>query len=163
MDVVSSPGQPVAASAARLLGLLAVVLGLLAMHGLASGHHATAAAAGHAPTVQVVDEMPEAHEPADAQRHGVGTAVAATPPATGSGAGPARPTCRDDCSTVVTAVCVAVLAATAVTAALVRAAAARRSPLVPLVGSGHRARAPAPPRRLLPALDPVAELCVSRT
>jgi hypothetical protein len=159
VDVVSRAGQTAGASAARLLVLLAVALGLLAMHGLVSGHHTTAAAAGHAAALPVVDELPEAQEPAAAQRHGVGTAVAPTRP----GSGPARPTCDDDCSTVVTSVCVAVLAVAAVTAGLVRAAAARRSPLYASLDRGHGARAPAPPRRLLPARDPVAELCVSRT
>jgi hypothetical protein len=161
---MSRPGQAVGATAARLLGLLAVVLGLLAMHGLASGHHVTAAAPGHdVAAVLAVDELPGAHGTAGASRHGVGTAMAVTPSGTGSDAGPARSTCDDDCPTAVAVVCVAVLAAAAVMAALVRGTAARCSPLFAPLDRGHGARAPAPPRRLLPARDPVAELCVSRT
>lgn len=152
------------ATAARLVALLAVVLGLLAMHGLASGHHGVAGAPGHdAAAVRAVAEPPGAHGTAVMTSHTAETASAVMPPGSGSYAVPTPPSCDDDCPTAVAAVCAAVLAAAAMTAALVRAAAARRSPLSATAGSGHRARAPAPPRRLLPRLDPVAELCVSRT
>lgn len=48
MADMSRTGQTGRAAVARLLALLAVVLGLLAMHGLPSTHHVAVAAPGHA-------------------------------------------------------------------------------------------------------------------
>jgi hypothetical protein len=153
---MSRPGPAVRATV-RLLGLLAVVLGLLAMHGLASTHHAAAAVHAHAAApATVADEPRPAHEATAPHRRAAA--------ATGSWLGvPPGAACADHCPDALVAVCVAVLAATAAATALVRAAAVRRALLPAWVGRDLTARLPATPRWLLPGPDPVAELCVSRT
>jgi hypothetical protein len=76
---------------------------------------------------------------------------------------PAVPACEDECSSGVALLCAAILAtAAAATAWLIAATARRRVPAAPARGD-PRARAPGGARWLLPTLDPVAELCVSRT
>ena len=170
---MSRTGQTLrgAAAAARLLGLLAVVLGLLAMHGLASAHHAAASAAApvHAPSSSAGHSLLPPDRDGTHPHHHDGLASPATAgPATAAGlldvagAGPAVPGCDDDCPSGLAALCAAVLAAAAATAWLVGAAARRPAAVAPARG-GPRPRAPAAARRLLPGPDPVAELCVSRT
>ena len=141
--------------AARLLGVFAVLLGLLAMHGLASSHHASASAAEHTAAAA------QPHDPAWAEPpHLAAANVAAAQEPAGPVAAPAGPSCDDDCAALVT-LCVAVLAATvAVAVVLLR----RRCRRCALTASADRA-VPAPPsaRAALPPPDPVRELCVSRT
>jgi hypothetical protein len=153
---VTSMGMtaPRARAARRALAVLTVLLGLLAMHGLASTHHAAAAttasqhgAAQHDPA------------PADAsavQHHAAGAAVVHD--TADVLAAPAGPACAEDCP-YLALLCVAVLTG----AALVLVTARRRSS--PLVVSPARVRAPAPapPVRHAQGPDPVRELCVSRT
>jgi len=139
------------AHAVRVLTLFAVLLGLLAMHGLASSHHAPAAA-GHSASTQ-------SHDPA-ADGHATDVGSAAQPP-TEPLAPPAGPSCDDECPSVLLILCVAVLAmaaALAVGVALLRlrrrAVAAARAPTFCV---------PAHARAAVPPPDPVRELCVSRT
>jgi hypothetical protein len=156
--------------AARLLPLLAVMLGLLAMHGLASTHHAAAAPAraGTPSAVAAVDSPPAVSQ----HRHGPqehDRAASGAPAATAMAGslleravtGPAVPGCSDECTDGLAVLCAAVLAATA--AAVWLSAAAARRPVPAPTRRDPRPRATARARRLPPRLDPVAELCVSRT
>lgn len=156
--------------AARLLPVLAVVLGLLAMHGLASTHHASAAPA-RAGTPSAVAPV-DSRQAVSQHRHGPQADDRAASGAQASTAmagslveravtGPAVPECGDDCTDSLAMLCAAVLAATAAAVWLIVAAA--RRPVPTATRRGPRARAPARARRLPPRLDPVAELCVSRT
>lgn len=155
------------AGVARLLGLFAVVLGLLAMHGLASSHHAAAAVPGQARS-EVAAAPASAQPRAGTHRHeqtapDAGGAVAAAAGPFGVAVpGPTVPACDDDCPDGWAVLCVAVVAAAAAGAALVAAAARRRAVAASAPGL-PQARAPAAARRVLPGPDPVAELCVSRT
>lgn len=163
-----------AAAAARLLALLAVVLGLLAMHGLVSSHHGAAAVPGHVAGMAVADEHAEG-APSGAEldpgspaavHTAARTAAATTQALPGPGsAGPDRSSCDGDCPQEWAAACVVALAAAAgAAAALALAHAAARRPVLPTrPGGGLRLRAPAPPQQLRTSPDPVAELCVSRT
>ena len=154
--------------AARLLALLAVVLGLLGMHGLASTHHPVAATLGHALSavaerpVMLLDRAgPRQHDHAasGALLHGASGASRLGEAA----AGPAVPACEDNCRSGVALLCAAIIAtAAAATAWLIAATSRRRVPAAPAYGD-PRARAPGAARWLPPNLDPVAELCVSRT
>ena len=166
---VASADAHLVDAASAVLAL--VLLGLLAMHGLVSAHHAPAAAKGHAPSAvaaQVADKPLLQLGWADPQQHDQVAAVARA--ATASAAsltretviGPAVPACDDDCATGVALLCAAIIAAAAAGAWLVAATARRRVLRAPARGVSW-ARAPARARRLLPGLDPVAELCVSRT
>lgn len=154
------------APAGRLLGLLAVLLGLLAMHGLASGHHAAAVSAGHAAapalvSVQAAEHVGGSHDPAKDRRHehAVATAPAVTvQDGTGTAlAGKAGRACDEDCSDGLAVLCVAVAAAA------LAATGARARVLLASARPRPRVRAPTACLRVLPAPDPVAELCVSRT
>jgi hypothetical protein len=168
VDGMSRTGQTGrGAAAARLLALLAVVLGLLAMHGLASTHHAAAAPPGHAPSaVANTPLLPQ--DRAGTHRHDLpasgardATATAAALPA--EAVAPAVPACGDGCPSGLAVLCAAVIAAAAAMAWLIAAAAARRRVPASPAGGGPQARAPAAARRLITGPDPVAELCVSRT
>jgi hypothetical protein len=153
------------AAAGRLLGLLTVLLGLLTMHGLASDHHAAAVPAGHAAapavvSVQAAEHVGGSQDAAEDRRH---EHVVATAPAVavqhGTGtarAGEAGRACDEDCSDGLAVLCVAVAAALAATVA-------RGRVLLASAGPRPRVRAPTACLRVLPAPDPVAELCVSRT
>ena len=163
---------PKARAAARAFAVLAVLLGLLAMHGLASAHHAAAAPPVHAPPVHAPSAaadhsmLPQNLDGTYRQHHGAPVAAAATGLAAGqpdvAGAGPAVPGCGDECPSGLAVLCAAVIAAAAATAWLVAATA--RRPVVAAPARGHpRSRAPAAARRLLTGPDPVTELCVSRT
>ena len=106
--------------AARLLPLLAVMLGLLAMHGLASTHHTAAAPAraGTPSAVAAVDSPPAGSQ----HRHGPqehDRAASGAPAATAMAGslleravtGPAVPGCSDECTDGLAVLCAAVLAA----------------------------------------------------
>ncbi|MCY7364735.1 MAG: hypothetical protein LH469_05400 [Frankiaceae bacterium] len=136
----------------RVLTLLAVLLGLLAMHGVASTHHAPAAAAEPSAAAQPYDP-PEA-----GPHHQAATAAAQQP--SPLPAGPATPPCDQDCPGALAALCVAVLAVAAELAVAVVLRPHRGVVAAPTVCS---ADAPASARAALPPPDPVRELCISRT
>ena len=140
--------------AARLFAVLAVLLGLLAMHGLASAHHAAATApvADHGATVAGEDPAAELPHEHPAVQHGAADAVSAASSALEA------PSCHDDCPTAA-ALCVAFLAIAALALLL-----ARQRPAVPRwAPTRRRTRPSAPPIWHGPGPDPVRELCVSRT
>jgi hypothetical protein len=144
---------PRARAATRALAVLAILLGLLAMHGLASTHHA-AAASTPAHTAQAdaapAGEVVGAHDHAfamSAAEHDT-TALAPDPGAT------CDQTCPD-----LAVLCVAVLTGAALALLLARH---RSSPQL-LAPATPRPAAPAPPVRHARGPDPVRELCVSRT
>ena len=157
---------------ARLLALLAVLVGLLAMHGLASTHHSAATAAERpagpaerhfaaavvnrhsAATVQAHD-VP--HAPA---HHGAAAAGSPAQQPTGPRAAPSGPACDTDCVTGLVALCVAVLAVAVIATAVLLSHRARPWGSRPALGT---ARAPTAARLDPPPPDPVRELCVSRT
>ncbi len=149
--------------AARLLAVLAVLLGLLAMHGVAGAHHAAAEtpAADHA--AATVSEQPPAetahlHDRPAGQHETAVRLVTAGQHAAAAPREPAGPLCHGDCRSVA-ALCLAVLVGAAVALLL-----ARRRASPPLFApSRRRATAPAPSVRHVRGPDPVRELCVSRT
>lgn len=137
------------ASRWRLLTIVAVVLGVLGMHGLASGHHTTAPLAD---TTAVAAGM----------AHGVAASVAHVDTAMTSAAHLAG---GDDCAGMcedgvgLAALCVAVLAAVAVAMA-----SGTRSARLREVDRTRALAALRPRRTAVPrAPDLVAELCTSRT
>lgn len=164
----------------RAVALLALVVGLLAMHGVAGAHHAAAgtethgtahATSAHATSAHATSAHATSGHVAAPTEHGtdhathgydgsrVGHALTAAGvlvalPASGF------PGCDDDCEPGVATLCVAVLAVTAIAVAAGLAARSRTSTLQ--ASERPRARAPVV-LRLPPRLDPVAELCVSRT
>jgi len=155
---------------ARLLALFAVLVGLLAMHGLASSHHSPATAAERpsgpaqrhvAAAVQAHDVQADDVQAHDVQAHDVPHATAhhgAT--ATGSPAqqptgpleAPSGPSCDTDCVTGLVAPCVAVLAAVVVATAVLPRHRARPRSSRPARGT---ARAPTAARLDPPPPDPV--------
>lgn len=137
--------------AARLFALLALLLGLLAMHGLASSHHATAAVSAQQHDV-------DAAEPA-ADHSVAPPTVSAHRDASAAAVEPAGASCNQDCLPGLAMLCLAVLATTAIAAVLAR----RRRRISFTTPRHERAPDPSPPGRLPPRPDPVAELCVSRT
>lgn len=147
---------PRARAATRALAVLAVLLGLLAMHGLASTHHAAAASAPSAlPHAAQADAAPAAevdgvhdHAFSTSSAEHDAVALAADPGAT------CDQTCPD-----LAVLCVAVLTGAALALLLARR---RSSPLL-LAPARPRAPAPAPPVRQARGPDPVRELCVNRT
>jgi len=168
----------------RALGMLAVLLGLLAMHGLASSHHAPASASEHSASEHSASEHSAAEHSAaehSAAEHSVAAplaagssapelglarghhrAVAATQQPSALLASPAGSSCEHDCPGAVLALCVAVLAATAALAAAAVVLRRRRRGAVESAPAGV-VRAPACARSAFPPPDPVRELCVSRT
>ena len=174
-------------ASARLLALFAVLVGLLAMHGLASSHHGPASAAErpsgpaerHAaaglPT-HVAPGVPahaaaavqagpvaavQAHDVTAAPaHHGATPAAAPAPQLTRPLSAPTGPSCDGDCPTGLVVLCVAVLAAAAVATAVLL----RRRARLPRSGRAvSPVRAPTAARHAPPPPDPVRELCVSRT
>ena len=161
---------------ARLVGLLAVLLGLLAMHGLGSTHHAAAAAAAPVAGVAAVTDSgaaapagmvagvaaPAVSHHAGLTSHGHRHTEAATPvaePGTAAVDDLGIPACDERCQAGLAVLCVAVLTSAAVLAAL-----ARRRRTSHLLVSRRRTslgRTPSAPWR--PGLDPVAQLGISRT
>ena len=188
MDSVDRALRNGRAAPARLLALFVVLVGLLAMHGLASTHHSAATAAERpagpaerhfaaavvnrhsAATVQAHD-VPHApahhvpHAPAHPvphapARHGAATAGSPAQPPTGPLAAPSGPSCDTDCVTGLVALCVAVLAVAVIATAVLLSHRARPWGSRPALGT---ARAPTAARLDPPPPDPVRELCVSRT
>lgn len=148
MDDVASSSR-----AAQLLAVLALLVGLLSMHGVTSAHHAAATPA--APHVSAADaRTTHAHDVDSA----AGT-VAATPQAVAVLAGPADPSCQGDCPTAAAALCVIVLTGAALGLLLLR----RRAAPLRLAPVPLPSRSAAPPVRHARGPDPVRELCVSRT
>ena len=163
MDSMDSTARNGRAAPARLLALLAVLVGLLAMHGLASSHHSPASAAGRpsGPAERHVAAAVQAPDvPLAPARHGEAAGSSAQQP-TGPLAVPSGSSCATDCVPGLVALCVAVLATAVVvaTAVLLRDR-ARHWGSRPALGT---ARAPTAARFDLPPPDPVRELCVSRT
>jgi hypothetical protein len=122
-------------TASRGLAVLALLLGLLAMHGLAGTHRAAASP----------------HGVAEGARH-----HAAAAPADAVLPAPA-PSCDGDCPELA-ALCVVVLAAATLALLLVR-----RDLAGGVLPAPVRARAPLPVGVRPRGPDPVRELCVSRT
>ena len=143
---------PGARAATRALAVLAVLLGLLAMHGLAGTHHAAAASA--APHAAQGVTAPAAE--AGAHEH----AAVASPAVdhTAAPAGSPGTSCDEICPALVV-LCLAVLTGAALTLLLARR---RFSPLL-LPAARTRGPVSAPPGRHTGGPDPVRELCVSRT
>lgn len=139
----TAPGR----AATRLLAMLAVLVGLLAMHGLTSTHHAAAAT-----TLAQHDAAPAETSP----RHQHG--APAVPQDAYPLAAPDGPGCGDDCSDL-GVLCLAVLAGAVIALLLAR----RRHAPLPPAPDGDAAAARAPPVRHARGPDPVRELCVSRT
>lgn len=133
----------------RALAVLAVIAGVLAMHGLASAHHAAAAA----PLVPAL----LAAATADDHAHHAASPQPSAAPAIAANAHDCDPLCSSG-EHGLALLCVAVLIA--VTAGVLvlrqRTGALPRSTAPP---SAVRVPSTAPPR----SLDLVAELCVSRT
>lgn len=138
----------------RLLAVFAVLLGILAMHGLASGHHSPASAAGPA----AATDQPDDAAAADSHQGAMHAAPAQQP--TGPSAAPADPSCDGDCGALML-LCVAVLAVTLALAVAIAAVQRRRRTVASFADDAVVARAGA--RTALPPPDPVRELCVSRT
>lgn len=159
---MSMDGSAARGRAARALAVLTVVLGLLAMHGVTSAHHAAAPAADHA-AAPVSEELLAGTVHADGpqhQRH-AGSAADAMPAALQGVAAltaPAGPSCDDECLSVAM-LCVAVLTGAVLALLLAR----RRHPCLLLAPARRRIRAPAPSVRHARRPDPVRDLCVSRT
>ncbi len=146
--MTSMGGTAVRTRAAYPLAVLGVLLGLLAMHGLASAHHAAASSAR-----LVTQDVP------DPAAHHHGSAVALSAAARDVVlAAPARPACDQDCPAVVV-LCLAVLTG----AALALLLAGRRSRALPLPPARRTAGALPRPARHARGPDPVRELCISRT
>lgn len=136
----------------RALAVLAVVLGVLAMHGLAGGHHVAAPAGPAATAIAAADQDAQPHTAA----HDLLTAAASAPVHELVGG------CQADCSehaSGLLVLCLAVLLAVVGTASLRRHSGARRVALGDDPPPHVRARASVPRRRL----DLVADLCISRT
>ena len=168
MDRTARNGR---AAPARLLALFAVLVGLLAMHGLASSHHSPATAAERpagpaqrhsAAAVQAHDVQAHdvrAHDvPHASAHHGASAAGSPAQQPTGPLAAPSGPSCDTDCITG--PLCVAVLAAAVIATAVLLRHRARPWGSRPARGT---ARAPTAARLYPPPPDPVRELCVSRT
>ena len=159
---MSRTGQ-VRRAAARLLALLAVVLGLLAMHSLASTHHAAASPVHLQSATADADVSPQPQERAGSHQHeGVvsGVRAQALP---GEALAQPVPACGDECPSGLAVLCAAVIAVAAATAWRLAAAAARQRVIAALAHGAPQPPAPAAARRLITGPDLVAELCVSRT
>jgi len=138
--------------AGRLVAVLAVLLGILVMHGLASSHHAPAAAAAHPAVAAML------HHAAAADPHQSALDAASAQQPAGQRSVP--DSCDGDCGPVVL-LCLAVLVVTVgVAVALVVVRRRRRA-----TGAYERGTVPTPAgtRSALPPPDPVRELCVNRT
>ena len=127
------------------------MLGLLAMHGLASTHHAVAT------TPASATAAPHAHGGDAQEQHSSAEKVLAIP---STGAGLSEPLCADDCPDALTALCVAVLTSAAAAAVLV---AGRDWDAVATPWRQQQECRPAATDRPPDTPDSVAELCISRT
>lgn len=140
--------QAASGRAVRALSVLAVLVGLLAMHGIASNEHHSAVAAS-----TLAGALPSTGGADAGHAH-----AAAAEPAAAVQAGACDPACSDGDSGLLL-LCVAVLLASG--AVLLLRLRPRAGPRPRRAGPPLRisARAPAPPR----SFDVVAEFCVSRT
>jgi hypothetical protein len=151
--------------AGRLLALLTVLLGLLAMHGLASTHHAAATVPVQQASAATEDRGAHTGSPpGHTSLHGAheheplaSTSLGASAPA--AVAAPGEPGCTDSCTGSLALLCVAVLAAAAAAAVSTWQRCSHSAP----ARAEPRGRAPGAARWWPPDLDPVAELCISRT
>ena len=159
------------AAPVRLLALFAVLVGLLAMHGLASSHHSHATAAerpagpaeGHVAATVVNHHIAaalQAHDVPHAPAHDGAAAGSPAQQPTSPLAAPSGPSCDTDCVTGRVALCLAVVAAAVIATAVLLSHRARPWGSRPALGT---ARAPTAARLAPPPPDPVRELCVSRT
>ena len=140
-----------AAPVVRAFAVLAVLLGLLVMHGIATAHHAQAAGPEQGAVVLQHGSQAPSHHGFEAP---LVTAQAAAQVA------PAGLPCLDGCSSGLVTLCLAI-AVTAVALALGRS---RGRPAGRgVVGRPAPVRVPGSARRTRPPPDPVRELCVSRT
>ncbi len=151
-------GTRIGGRANRVLAMLAIVMGVLAMHGLVGGHHGTV------PIVAAATASDATGPPADHTagrlhtiQHGMlGAAATATTPVHDLPGG-----CDGECSehpSGLLLLCVAVLLAAGV--ALAPGLASRTWRTAPAIGPpGRRLLTTAPARRF----DLVADLCISRT
>lgn len=145
--------------------MVALVAGLLAMHGLALGHHAPAHASGapaaHAVTAMATDAASAAADDGPLPHHGAEAAAHVPTPAEQLLALAPPGECGPDCpdAAAATALCLAVLTGLALALHLARtrhvALLHRRR------GSACRPRAPGAALHSCP--DLVSELCISRT
>lgn len=142
----------------RLLAVLAIVLGVLAMHGLVGGHHGTGSTVAAATPHEATDH-PTDHTAGRVHtvQHGLlGTAAAAIAPVHDLAGG-----CDGECSehtSLLPLLCVAVLLAAGL--AVAPGLASRTWRTTPATGPpGRRLLMTTPVRRL----DLVADLCISRT
>ena len=153
-------------AAARLLGLLVVLLGLLSMHGLTSTHHAAAAVPVPSAVAHRAPQSPHGHEhhdPGDGPRDSPATAgtAAAIGHAVAVAVGLPGLVCDAGCPPDAAVLCLAVLVVACAVAVLTATGRRRAGP--------HRSRRPGPlagrpARRRSPSTpDPVKDLCVSRT
>lgn len=142
--------------AARWLAVLAVLLGLLAMHGLGSPHHAAAASGATHAALPAAATSPD--DDAHAHHHRHAAAKPEVPHDAVALLGSPGASCDGACPDLAM-LCVAVLAGAALALLLTR----RRS--CPALATPARPRDPAraPPVRHARGPDPVRELCVSRT
>ena len=141
----------------RVLTLLAVLLGLLAMHGLATSHHAPAAAAERSAVGAPMDDAVSG-----AGHHGADD-VAAAPQATRPQAAPTGPSCHGDCPSALVTLCLAVLATGSLVAAVVLLRRGRLCGTAVVAAATRAVAMPASARTAFAPPDPVRELCVSRT
>jgi len=135
-----------------------LLLGLLAMHGLASSHHGTpaAAAAAHAAAPDAVHAA--VPHPADAAHAAVPDPAHISPIGSPHQLDVPAPSCAGDCPGDVAMLCLAVLPAAAAAAA----AYAHRAVDAGRPSAPRACRAPMP-RLSGRLLDPLADLCISRT
>ncbi len=140
------------ARAARVIAVLAVLFGLLAMHGIASAHHAQATGPEQGAVAQQHGpEAPSHHE-------------AAKPLIAAQEAGEVAPAdlpCDGECPSGLATLCLAIVA-TAVALAL-GVSLGRATGRVVVARPAAVVRAPGSARPAPPPPDPVRELCVSRT
>jgi len=141
--------------AGRLLAVLAVLLGILVMHGLVSAHHAPVAAAAAAHPAAAA---PLHHAAAADPHQRVLDAASAQQPADPRSV-PAGASCDGDCGAVVL-LCLAVLVVTVGVAVALVVVRRRRA-----TGADQGGTVPTPAglRSAVPPPDLVRELCVSRT
>lgn len=144
---------------ARVIAVLALALGVLAMHVLAGGHHGAAA---DLPTSMTDAGTAHAAETGRALEHGGHELLAAAATAAAAPLNVARDVCDGDCSehpAALLLLCVAILIAAG--RALALTLQSRAWGHAPKTGPPTRVRpgTTAPPRRV----DLVADLCISRT
>lgn len=140
---------------ARVLAVLAIALGVLAMHALSGGHH------GGVPVIPATTGSVAAHDvagPLHGAEHHLLAAAAATAAPLQDVAGGCDGECSERSSGLLL-LCMAVMLAAASALALRLESRTRRTAARSASAPGGRARTTAPGR----PLDLVADLCISRT